>query len=240
MLTLFNILIHTFLDEKSIPFPIGYDELPMTRPTRTPRILIFAKAPVPGAVKTRLIPTLGARGAATLQGALIHHILTVATRTHLAVELWCHPDRDHPLLSTYAGEFSIILRTQEGADLGARMYHAAREALAVGPVILIGSDCPTLRAEELREASMMLEGGCDAVLGPAVDGGYYLLGLNRIDPWLFEGISWGSDRVLEETRRRLRALGWRWREMFVKRDMDRPADLAFLPAALKTVIDGFS
>nr|VFJ70299.1 MAG: hypothetical protein BECKFW1821B_GA0114236_11832 [Candidatus Kentron sp. FW] len=240
LLTLFNILIHTLVDEKSIPFPIGYDELPMTTPPRNTRLLIFAKAPVPGTVKTRLIPALGARRAAALQGALIHHILTIATRTDLAVELWCHPHHEHPLFSIYAQEFPVVFRTQEGADLGARMYHAAREALAAGPVILIGSDCPTLTAEELREASMMLEGGCDAVLGPAVDGGYYLLGLNRIDPWLFEGISWGSDRVLEETRRHLRALGWRWREMFVKRDMDRPADLAFLPAALKTVIDGFS
>lgn len=195
---------------------------------------------MPGEVKTRLIPTLGARRAAALQAALIRHTLTVAVQSGLDVELWCHPDREHPLFWTYAREFPLVLHTQEGADLGARMYHAAREALVAGPVILIGADCPTLMAEELREVSMVLERGSDAVLGPAVDGGYYLLGLNRAHPWLFEGISWGSDRVLEETQQRLWTLGWQWQEMLIKRDMDRPADLAFLPVALRTVINGFS
>nr|VFK54894.1 MAG: hypothetical protein BECKTUN1418F_GA0071002_10602 [Candidatus Kentron sp. TUN]VFK58786.1 MAG: hypothetical protein BECKTUN1418D_GA0071000_10901 [Candidatus Kentron sp. TUN]VFK60647.1 MAG: hypothetical protein BECKTUN1418E_GA0071001_10592 [Candidatus Kentron sp. TUN] len=203
------------------------------------RILVFAKAPIPGMVKTRLIPTLGAQRAAELQTALIYHTLATTAQSGLKVELWCYPDGKHPLFLTCARKFAIVLRTQKGADLGARMYHAVKMALAAGPAILIGTDCPTLTAEELRETSMRLERGSDAVLGPALDGGYYLLGLNRIHPSLFEDISWGSNRVLAETRRRLRILDWQWRETPARRDVDRPGDLACLPSALAGVIDGF-
>nr|VFJ93503.1 MAG: hypothetical protein BECKH772A_GA0070896_1005716 [Candidatus Kentron sp. H]VFJ94311.1 MAG: hypothetical protein BECKH772B_GA0070898_1005915 [Candidatus Kentron sp. H]VFK00943.1 MAG: hypothetical protein BECKH772C_GA0070978_1005516 [Candidatus Kentron sp. H] len=216
------------------------------------RILVFAKAPVPGAVKTRLIPALGPRRAAALQARLIRHTLTTVARSGLAWELWCHPHREHPLLAAclrracHAGHTppgnpghpppgAPTLHTQVGRDLGARMAHGARTGLAGGPVILIGTDCPTLTAADLTRASAALEGGHDAVLGPALDGGYYLLGLNRIHPSLFRDMAWGSDRVLAETRRRLEALGWRWWALPPRRDMDRPADLAFLGAAMPSM-----
>nr|VFK18031.1 MAG: hypothetical protein BECKLFY1418C_GA0070996_10386 [Candidatus Kentron sp. LFY] len=210
----------------------------MTKPSRHARVLVFAKAPVPGEVKTRLIPALGAWRAATLQATLISHTLATTAQSGLGVELWCHPDCDHPLFSTCARRFTIALHPQDGADLGARMRHGAESALATAPVILIGTDCPDLTAEELRETSARLENGNDAVLGPALDGGYYLLGLNRIHRWLFDGISWGSDRVLSETRQRLHVLGWRWWEAPARRDIDRPGDLAFLPPRIRDVIDG--
>nr|VFK78616.1 MAG: hypothetical protein BECKSD772D_GA0070982_10201 [Candidatus Kentron sp. SD] len=205
---------------------------------RNARILVFAKAPIPGAAKTRLIPVLGTRRAAALQGALVHHTLNTATQSGLEVELWCHPNHLHPWFSICATEFAIVLRDQEGADLGERMYHAAKTALTTAPVILIGTDCPGLTASELREASKKLAKGYDAVLGPALDGGYYLLGLNRIHSSLFNDISWGSDRVFIQTRQRLRALGWRWWKPSVRRDVDRPTDLAFLPPNLDAVIQG--
>jgi len=207
------------------------------RNARNAGIRIFAKAPVQGEVKTRLIPALGARRAAALQAALIRHTLAISAQSGLEVELWCHPDQGHPLFSNCAREFAITLRTQEGEDLGARMYHAVRVALVAGSVILIGADCPTLTAAELRETSMALQSGNDAVVGPALDGGYYLLGLNRIHPSLFAGVPWGSGQVLAETRQRLRALGWLWRENSIRRDIDRPEDLAFLPATLQGVIE---
>nr|VFK25586.1 MAG: hypothetical protein BECKMB1821G_GA0114241_101446 [Candidatus Kentron sp. MB]VFK34483.1 MAG: hypothetical protein BECKMB1821I_GA0114274_107310 [Candidatus Kentron sp. MB]VFK76779.1 MAG: hypothetical protein BECKMB1821H_GA0114242_107410 [Candidatus Kentron sp. MB] len=208
---------------------------PMTRKQNV-RVLIFTKAPTSGKVKTRLIPALGAERAAALHEALIGHTLATTAQSGLALELWCYPDRRHPLFSQCANRFPVILHDQVGADLGARMYHAANMASTVTPMILIGADCPTLTAAELRETSIRLTMGNDAVLGPALDGGYYLLGINRIDRSLFEGIAWGSNSVLVETRRRLRALGWSWWEAAAKRDIDRPDDLAFLPKKLERVI----
>nr|VFK42161.1 MAG: hypothetical protein BECKTC1821E_GA0114239_101714 [Candidatus Kentron sp. TC] len=210
----------------------------MTEPPQNARILIMAKAPVPGVVKTRLIPTLSAQRAAMLQAALISHTLAITAQSDLDIELWCHPDCRHPWFSTCARTFTTSLHDQKGMDLGERMYHAAKSALGAASVILIGTDCPSLTANELREASTWLEKGNNhAVLGPALDGGYYLLGLNRIHPSLFDGVSWGSSQVLTETRRRLCALGWKWRETRVRRDMDRPDDLAFLPSALRNVVE---
>ncbi|VFN02828.1 MAG: hypothetical protein BECKG1743D_GA0114223_106502 [Candidatus Kentron sp. G] len=229
---------------------------------RNTRVLIFAKAPVPGAVKTRLIPALGARGAAALQAALMGHTLATAAKSGLDCELWCHPGPEHPLFRDCVRDFgraksragtapgnrrrpvdesternrrdlpcpALVLRTQVGDHLGERMAHAARRGLATGPVILIGTDCPSLTAADLGGVSMLLaQEGNDAVLGPALDGGYYLLGLRQSHPSLFTDMAWGSDRVLAETRRRLRALDWRWWELPLRRDMDRPSDLPFLP-----------
>nr|VFK12668.1 MAG: hypothetical protein BECKLPF1236A_GA0070988_100748 [Candidatus Kentron sp. LPFa]VFK28988.1 MAG: hypothetical protein BECKLPF1236C_GA0070990_100789 [Candidatus Kentron sp. LPFa] len=210
----------------------------MPESPRNARILIFAKAPALGAVKTRLIPLLGAQRAAMLQAALISHTLAITAQSGLDVELWCHPDCRHPWFSVCARTFTISLHDQRGVDLGERMHHAAKSTPATAAVILIGTDCPSLTADELRETSACLgKGDNDAVLGPALDGGYYLLGLNRIHPSLFQGVSWGSDQVLAETRQRLRALGWAWRENPARRDVDRPDDLVFLPSALWDVVE---
>ncbi len=197
----------------------------------TARILLFAKAPVPGHAKTRLIPALGAEGAALLQQRLTLHTLSTALGSGLPMELWCHPDPHHPFFATCAEIFGITCRAQQGGDLGARMQHAAAAALGQGPVVLIGTDCPGLTAADLIAAADALA-ETDAVLGPAIDGGYYLLGLRQLDAVLFEGVSWGTDAVLTQTRRRLTALGWRWRELRRRADIDRPEDLALLPPHL--------
>ncbi len=216
----------------------------------TARILVFAKAPIPGRAKTRLIPALGAVGAAMLQQRLTLHTLVTASRSRLPTQLWCHPDPRHPFFTACADGFGIPCRSQQGDDLGARMQYAATVALGEGvgpishpasatdageigdPVLLIGTDCPDLAAADLTTAAESLADN-DAVLGPALDGGYYLLGLRRLHPSLFEGIPWGTDAVLAETRRRLAALGWRWRELASLADIDRPEDLAFLPPCLR-------
>nr|VFJ51644.1 MAG: hypothetical protein BECKDK2373B_GA0170837_10342 [Candidatus Kentron sp. DK] len=205
------------------------------------RILLFAKAPIPGKAKTRLIPALGARGAGALQAALLRHTLTTVAQTRLECELWCHPDSAHPVFSALAREFGVSLHVQTGNDLGRRMGYAAG-ADRHRPAILIGADCPSLTAWDLREAALALEADQDAVLGPALDGGYYLLGLRQTHPSLFEGISWGEHRVLAETRARLRILGWRWRELSARRDIDRPDDLPSLAAYphLETLIRAFT
>jgi hypothetical protein len=121
------------------------------------------------------------------------------------------------------------LRCQRGADLGARMLHAFRQGLRRAErVILVGADCPALRAPALRQAARWLAGGADAVFAPAEDGGYALVALRRVSPRLFCGIPWGGAQVMAQTRARLAALGWRWRELPTVWDVDRPEDVARL------------
>ena len=109
--------------------------------------------------------------------------------------------------------------------MGAAMRHLLeRHPFA----LLAGSDCPALGAAAFRQAAEWLDGGADAVLAPALDGGYVLIGLRRIEPSLFAGMAWGTDRVLAETRRRFGALGWEWRETEALPDIDRPEDLVHL------------
>jgi uncharacterized protein len=196
-------------------------------------ILIFAKAPEPGYTKTRLIPTLGAERAAALQCMLIAHALDTALGADIGpVELWCAPAAQHPALAQYAGRRGITLRSQCGGDLGMRMLHATRSALKFHPrTIIIGTDSPALTAADLRSAAQALDQRHDAVLIPAEDGGYVLIGLNRCDELLFDGLAWGGNQVMAMTRNRLATLAWRWQELRTLWDVDRPADYRRLLAS---------
>ena len=190
--------------------------------------MVFAKAPVPGRVKTRLVPALSEAGAAHLQRQLIERTLATAQAADLgAVELWCAPDMDQAFFAACATRFGLSLRAQGEGDLGTRMSRALGLALAAGaPGLLIGCDCPAFTPAYLREAANALDGGSHAVFGPAEDGGYVLIGLARSPPaQLFEGIAWGTSSVMQETRTRLARLGWRWRELATLWDVDRPEDL---------------
>jgi rSAM/selenodomain-associated transferase 1 len=193
-------------------------------------VIVFARAPSPGAVKTRLIPLLGAEGAATLHARLTEQALETARAASLArVELHGTPDIGDPFLLSCARQFAAALVAQAGADLGARMRAAFESVLASYPrALLIGSDCPALTARHLRQAEAALRDGADAVLVPCEDGGYALIGLTRVHARLFDGIAWGSEAVMAETRVRLRALGWSWRELETLWDVDRPQDYARL------------
>jgi hypothetical protein len=175
--------------------------------TRT-RIIVFAREPRAGQVKTRLVPLLGAAGAARLHARLLARALETA-----------HAARPGVVQLQWA-------RRQRGADLGARMLHAFRAGLRrAARVILIGADCPALRARDLRRCARWLAGGADAVFAPAEDGGYVLIALRRVSPRLFDGIEWGGAQVMAQTRARLAALGWRWRELPEVWDVDRPEDV---------------
>jgi len=193
-------------------------------------ILVFARAPEPGVAKTRLIPLLGAEGAASLQRVMIERSLHTALAAGMdRVELWCTPSAQHPLLTAYAGQFGIAAETQCSGDLGARMRHAAAAALARSArVLLMGVDSPALNAGDLQRAMQALEGPNDAVVIPAADGGYVLLGLNRCETRLFEDIAWGTGSVMMATRERFNELGWRWLELPQSWDIDRPEDVARL------------
>lgn len=191
------------------------------------RVLIFAKAPVAGEVKTRLIPPLSAAGAAQLHARFIRRTLSVVCDSNLCpVQLWCSPQPHHPFFVDCRQSFPVSLHTQRGADLGERMRQAAASALAeTNYALVIGCDCPALTAVYLRQALTALKKGYNAVLGPAEDGGYVLLGLQHADPELFSDIAWGTAAVLDSTRRRLRRLKRRWHELAVQWDVDRPEDL---------------
>ena len=199
------------------------------------RVIVFARAPEPGKVKTRLIPALNAAGAAELHRRLVMRCLRAARDSRLGpVELWCAPDTSDPYFRECERRLGISLWAQGEGDLGARMQRAFESALMhAARAILIGSDIPALSAQYLRDAERALAGGDDAVIGPAEDGGYALIGLSRCDPELFRGIPWGGPEVLVQTRRRLAALSWRSSELPVLWDVDRPEDLERLPEGLR-------
>jgi rSAM/selenodomain-associated transferase 1 len=190
------------------------------------RIVIFAKAPVAGQVKTRLIPALGAAGAAKLAAAMLQASCREALAADVGPVEIClarHPDWTGDLPN------GVEVTDQGEGDLGDRLWRAA---LRVGaPLLLIGTDCPELDRNRLRTAAQRLRNH-DAMLHPAADGGYALLGLNRVDPSLFEAMPWSTDAVAAETIARIAALGWSLDIGETLRDIDQPADLAHLPPYL--------
>lgn len=191
-----------------------------------PGIAVFARAPLAGTAKTRLIPALGAAAAARLQRRLTLQALAVARRAALGrVTLWGAPDDQQRFFRAVQRACGVDLHSQSGPDLGARM--AAAFAAQAGPLLLIGSDCPALQPAHLVAAAQILldEPPQDAVFIPAEDGGYVLVGLRCPQPQLFEAIEWGSERVMAQTRHRLSGLGLSWAELPWLWDIDRPADL---------------
>lgn len=209
------------------------------------RMLVMAKAPLAGLAKTRLIPALGAEGAARLQRYLIERQLAEAVNSDSAsVELWGAGDCLHPFFLDCRERFGVTLHCQEGDGLGERLQHALASALREAAfAIVIGCDIPELNADILVRACEVMSQGADAVIAPAEDGGYTLLGVRRAEPILFSQIDWGSDRVMLQTRERLQCLGWQWHELEALWDVDRPQDLPrlmeldTLPASIKQLLE---
>ncbi|OYV02478.1 MAG: hypothetical protein CFE45_00125 [Burkholderiales bacterium PBB5] len=193
-------------------------------------IIVFAKAPVPGLAKTRLAPALGELGAAALAERMLHHALAQATAADVGpVELCAAPDATHPAMQAAAAEHGSRLPEQGTGDLGLRMHRAlTRSLLRHGRALLIGTDAPALDASVLRQAASALQDH-DAVFVPALDGGYALVGQRRADPRWFSDMRWSHDRVMDETRERLRAAGVRWAELPPVADIDEPVDLVHVP-----------
>ncbi len=203
----------------------------MTETWRYPglRILVLARAPVPGQVKTRLHAVLSPARATALHRRLLRHVLAVTCDAGLA-PVTLVGSAPHPWLRELARRHATGFCLQGEGDLGARMAAALAGALDEGARggLLLGADCPEMDETWLAEALALLDRG-DTLLGPARDGGYVALGLCRPAPFLFAGMPWGSERVLALSRARLRQAGWRWREMPALGDVDRPEDLVRLP-----------
>ena len=188
----------------------------MPRPTLT----IFARWPEAGQAKTRLIPALGAQGAATLYRRMLEHTVGEARASGLPIELRI-TGGDAGAFADWLGRDLAIAAQGEG-DLGARMARIA------APAILVGSDCPALDAAMMRRAAEALE-RAPAAIGPAHDGGYYLLGLARPMPFLFHDMAWSTSGVFEETMRRFARHDIAPAVLPTLRDVDTPEDLTAYP-----------
>jgi rSAM/selenodomain-associated transferase 2/rSAM/selenodomain-associated transferase 1 len=192
------------------------------------RLIVLARAGELGQVKTRLIPALGADGAARLHGAMVARTLSVARHfralSGISVEVRVSEGPRCTALTDVAPEFT--LKRQLGRDLGERLASALAEAFREGAlrVLAIGTDCPELDGPLLVEAQQALA-QADLVLGPARDGGYYLIGMRTSHPALFEGIAWGTDAVLPQTLAQARRAGLSVHRLRPLADIDHPEDL---------------
>jgi rSAM/selenodomain-associated transferase 1 len=188
------------------------------------QVAVLARAPVPGRAKTRLIPRLGAERAAALQAHLTELALQRACESGAPVALWISGPVDAHT-AELARRCGAELHEQPEGDLGIRMLAAAVHAHRTErSSIIIGTDCPAQRPDDLRQARDRLETS-DVVLQPALDGGYVLIGMNRPHPELFLDMPWGSDAVLDNTRRRCAEHRLTLSELHALPDLDRPDDL---------------
>ncbi len=189
-------------------------------------LLVFTRAPVPGQTKTRLIPLLGAQGAAEFHETVLSETLANAKASMFeTVEIWCEPDINHPFLQQCSLNFSCALTVQHGNNLGEKMHNATNETLATyNFVVLIGCDCPAISTDILNQSYQALSNGKDAVLGPSSDGGYYLIGLKKPNPDIFQDMSWGEGDVADKTRHILNRQGLDYVELEELADIDTPDD----------------
>lgn len=198
---------------------------------------VFARAPIPGQTKTRLIPALGPAGAADLATRMLRHALKVAVEAQVGpVTLWAAGDAQHPLLLELADEAGVQVRPQVEGDLGERMHQAlaAMQSASCPHAMVIGSDVPALQPFHLQSAARALDANDVAVL-PADDGGYVLIACKQTPAAPFQDVDWGSEHVMQQTRERCSTAALRLWEGEVLWDVDRPEDLL----RLKTEMPGF-
>ncbi len=207
----------------------------VSRLTSHAALVIFAKAPIPGQVKTRLCPPLTPDEAATLHGSFV---LDTLERTKLATTtlklpfdryLACAPSSSHVFFKIMEERQGVKTIDQVGDDLGARMNQVCESMFARGysRVVMIGTDVPTVPLNHFAQAQDQLEHH-DLVLGPALDGGYYLIGLKRKTPELFTGIPWSTNQVLKLTQDKAATMGLKTALLELWRDVDTIADLQAL------------
>lgn len=188
-------------------------------------VMVFARAPVAGQCKTRLMPRHGAHGAARWHQQLVKKTLAVACASGYPVELWCAPDSRHGFFLACRRRWGLRLRRQARGDLGRKMGRALHGASAAGTgALLVGTDCAALTPADLHQAALALHTH-DAVLQPASDGGYVLIGARKNIHGALRGVDWSSGRELGQTRRRLHQRHFSFAELSPLWDVDHPADL---------------
>ena len=200
------------------------------------KLIIFTKSPVLGEVKTRLQPDYSQEQSLKLHKILLKNTLELTNNlSAYDIELCCTPDRTTMFFLECENNYPVQLNNQYGADLGERMAFSLSVALQTyEKVVVIGTDCPDINADYIHEAFSSLD-SVDTVVGPAVDGGYVLLGLRKFAPELFSGISWGGDTVLIQTENALDELAWSYKELGIMHDIDRPEDLLRHPDLIENI-----
>lgn len=200
------------------------------------KLLIFTKSPILGTVKTRLQPDYSVEQSLNIHTALLEKTLGLTNNLkNIDIELCCTPSRNTLFFLNCENNYPIELTNQSGADLGERMALSMSVALQTyEKVIIIGTDCPDIDETYINDAFSALD-YVDAVIGPAVDGGYVLLGLRKFSIEIFKNISWGSDTVYIQTENNLESLDWSYKELPIMHDIDRPEDLHRHPDLLKTL-----
>ncbi|MGB5766335.1 MAG: TIGR04282 family arsenosugar biosynthesis glycosyltransferase [Arenicellales bacterium] len=193
----------------------------------TGKIIVFAREPVEGSVKTRLARSIGDQEALRIYQKMVNKTVAMVARSGVAeLEIYVSGDIEHPMFQSLADQYGIPIRSQTGKDLGERMFHALRQSLHYASYcILIGTDCPVMTAAYLKQAFCVLEKGLDAVLGPAEDGGYVLIGASRVDISWFIGIDWGSQNVLAQSLQKLAAGEASYEQLQPLWDVDEIEDL---------------
>ena len=183
-------------------------------------VLIFTRAPEKGKCKTRLIPYIGEEAAAQLQHNLIcKTVAKLCEKNSFVCQLWCTPSYSNDCFLALTKKYNLILHKQEGDNLGERMLHAL-EQQTNRYAIIVGTDIPLLSLEYIESAILKLQEGNDAVIGPAEDGGYVLLGVNQVNPTIFKDIHWGTNQVYEQTCNRLNQTNMRWTSIDCLWDLD--------------------
>jgi rSAM/selenodomain-associated transferase 1 len=199
-----------------------------------PVVIVMVKAPMPGTVKTRLVPPLTAESAAGLAAALVQD--AVRNNRQIADVLIAYAPADGNLLLETLLPNGLHWTAQRGSDLGERMGAAMADAVALGfsPLVVVGTDSPTLPPEHIAEAIQTLQSNAaDVVFGPAEDGGYYLVGAQQPQPGLFDGVAWSTEAVLTQTAANAARLHLRCHLLPAWYDIDTGEDLARLQRELE-------
>ena len=190
------------------------------------KIIIFTRYPTPGASKTRLIPALGADGAADLQRKMTEYILKELQKLQGTVDIEiCYTGASNTEMLSWLGN-NYKYSEQRAGDLGDRMLQAFSDSFNNGykSIVVIGADCPSITNKVLHNAFIALESN-DVVLGPATDGGYYLIGLHAANSEIFKGIKWSTDTVLSDTKNNIYQQNLKLHLLEELSDIDEPDDL---------------
>ena len=190
-------------------------------------LIVFVKYPEPGKVKTRIARELGAEKAADIYSLIAECVIErVMESTKYRTVIFFDPPEREAEIRQWLGREDIVFEPQSGITIGERMFHAFASVLSSGAekAVLIGTDVPKITGEIVSEAFDLLDSE-DAAIGPAEDGGYYLLGLKKAEALLFEEIEWGSGSVCEKTFERLRGLNIGYKTLDTLRDVDTPEDI---------------
>jgi len=211
--------------------------MPDKKPASQQLLIVFAKAPIEAQCKTRLIPLLGERGATEFYKDLLQHCLhRVSQLDNTDIALYATPHTQHPFLQQLAANYHTALQLQQGRDLGERMHHAMQQGLqGYQRVVLIGSDCPDITPHYLEQAFATLQQS-ELVIGPAKDGGYVLIGGQRISTDIFANTLWGSEQVLAQCLHNIHHAGYSHQCMPTLQDIDTPEDFLQNQLQLQTLL----